>query len=464
MAIPNPAPELPFFTNRSDEIKLFHQWVEKSDASLTAENSALPLLMFYGVGGCGKSYLRLQLRNELAQTRPEMPIVELDFNIGNEASVSPQSRWQTLLAIRVFLAVPCPRFDKAMAIYMSRQNNSASSAVLNPRMENYADAGSELAASLFYVVPGVGFGVKKLVQYLARLEAGKNPDLQRLSALDTGSLYERLMSELQDDLNQYLPPHRDAQPARCRAVVFLDSFEYFEGMTETASEQNSTERWICDLAAGLPHVLCVLSGRNRLNWSRPAGNGALWLQETHVGGFTETYALHYLGLRGITSAFEPLQKTILATCDIKNEPGYHPLSLQICADTALRLKQSNGQFPAADAFQLAPDDFDGLVNRFLLALDADEAEALKRLAFTLRFDGAAGEAACKGNTTTWDYLSTLSLLSATGQGDWQIMHDLVRCSLLDANARDTRNGARRSQERHEFWREYWQNRMQGSNQ
>ena len=56
-----PSEELRHFTNREDEKKVFTDYVNAMDGA------SLPALMFYGVGGIGKTWLTKRLRQLLGE-------------------------------------------------------------------------------------------------------------------------------------------------------------------------------------------------------------------------------------------------------------------------------------------------------------------------------------------------------------------------------------------------------------
>ena len=100
-----PSQELRHFTNRMNELQVFRNAVD------LPAGTPLPVLMFYGVGGIGKSWLLRRLRQELAGT---LPSALLDFEPstgGTPYHADSAAPWPSCGADST--GVVCPRFDLA---------------------------------------------------------------------------------------------------------------------------------------------------------------------------------------------------------------------------------------------------------------------------------------------------------------------------------------------------------------
>ena len=105
---PPPSKELKQFTNRHSESAVFRRALEKPALPL-------PVLIFYGVGGSGKSWLLKRLALEVP---PEVPQARLDF--ANEKYHHDSAA--ALAAVRRgFDAVDCYRFDNAFGWLRAKQ-------------------------------------------------------------------------------------------------------------------------------------------------------------------------------------------------------------------------------------------------------------------------------------------------------------------------------------------------------
>jgi hypothetical protein len=103
--ISTPSQELRHFTNRKKERDVVRDLLEKP------AGQPLPVVMFFGVGGTGKSWLLRKLRAELP---PEMPSALLDFEPSSGGTPYHTDQSRALAELRRQLAdVECPRFDLA---------------------------------------------------------------------------------------------------------------------------------------------------------------------------------------------------------------------------------------------------------------------------------------------------------------------------------------------------------------
>ena len=111
-----PSHELSHFTNRVDELAAYQRVLE------IPHGQPIPLLMFYGVGGAGKSWLLKRFRQQTLST-PTV-YIDLDPSLGGGSWSNSPSR--TLAEIRRQLGdrVACPRFDLAYAWLRYKEGNS----------------------------------------------------------------------------------------------------------------------------------------------------------------------------------------------------------------------------------------------------------------------------------------------------------------------------------------------------
>src|SRR4051794_7450161 len=100
----SPEQELKNFTNREPELAAFRRLLDLD------EPAQLPALMFYGVGGTGKSWLLKRFRHWLAEER-KLPSAYVDFD-RKSGGPSYVSDFSILLAeVWRQLDVECPRFE-----------------------------------------------------------------------------------------------------------------------------------------------------------------------------------------------------------------------------------------------------------------------------------------------------------------------------------------------------------------
>ncbi len=131
-ARPSPAGALQYFTDRERYLRAFHQHLE------TPEDADMQALVFYGVGGIGKTTLVQKLCAELDQAHPPIPYAR--FNLDNIADQTQASR-EVLLRLRSDLEngfhLHFSSFDLALAVTLARDGGDAPAMVkLSPGLSN----------------------------------------------------------------------------------------------------------------------------------------------------------------------------------------------------------------------------------------------------------------------------------------------------------------------------------------
>jgi tetratricopeptide (TPR) repeat protein len=438
---PQPSNELARFTNRDEQRALFHH--------MLSSETEPPVLMFYGVGGNGKSWLLKKLREE---TPTEISSAFLDFDVaagGQRFVLDPAA---ALYEIRHQLDRPAPRFDLAFAMLRHKQGVAGESGNV------LIDLASELAGTW---KPGAGTALKWLSRpVLGRL---KNTPLERFLANATGTqlaleLRARTSQEIGDKLIDYLAEDlRESVAAHLhqaiRAVLFFDTFEALAAGLQNEEHQRLREQWVKDIAANFDFALTVIAGQNQLTWAEADPSWADHLDQHLIGGLSETDARRFLADCEIGV---PLQDAILATARETDGAGYHCYSLGLCADIVFA-ERRKGQETCPETLQFRPKDWEALARRFLKSLDSDtERRWIERLALTPRFDEAAARVAFSAQPSAaqdaeWEALTDYSFIGPLpGASPWFAVRSQMRWALENQPS-----ASPRVKEDHEWWQSHW---------
>ena len=367
-----PGQELKNFTDRDDELAQFQRLLALE------EPTQIPALMFYGVGGTGKSWLLKRFREWLAGG-PMFPSAYVDFD-RRSGGPSYASDFSNLLAeIWRQLDVECPRFETAYAWMRFEQGAGE-----RPLVRHSGEIGTgwefvkEGASAGLGWVPGFNLIVwatdkfgKATVDKLARTSLGKHllshagqDDYIRLGRMTAQEIYPTLTERLGEDLDEQLPKR---QGKRCRAVVFLDTFEDLAGGESNEARRQVLEEPVRELYRHLTCVLLVLFGRDKLAWEEVDvewGDRAN-LEQALLCGLSRHDAAAFLGKCGIGPG--PLLEAILRVSRdeaVRDREAYYPFALGLCADTVVAAR-GRGVEPAPDTFDIAPGDYGKLAQRFL---------------------------------------------------------------------------------------------------
>jgi tetratricopeptide (TPR) repeat protein len=410
------------------------------------------VLVFYGVGGTGKTWLLRKLRE---QVPANIPSAYLDFDVSAGGKRFVDDPVSALQSIRQQLSAATPRFDLALAMLHHKQGHVTEPGSGIPWM----DVAGEILSDF---VPGTGPIMKFLSKSaVVRLEG---TPLERLLRSHLGTdlvikvrrmtdqeIENELLNYLSEDLAESLPPHLN-RAVTC--VIFLDTFEAVGAGFQNKEHKRFHEKWVQDLAAQCPFAFIVIAGQNRLSWDEDP-DWAEYLDQHLVGGLSEDDARQFLARCNISNA--DLQDCILASSK-ESTGGYHCFSLGLCANIVAN-ERNAGHDPAAETLRFNPQDWVKLARRFLKSLDSDtDSVWIEKLALTPRFDEAAARWAYSSErsaaqTAAWKNLYGYSFVERLSDSEWSSIRAEMRAAL-----RNQPSAQERVIEDHEQWKDYWSSR------
>lgn len=454
-----PSQELRHFTNREKERDVLRRLL-----ALPA-GQPLPVVIFYGVGGTGKSWLLRRLRSELP---PEIPSALLDFDPQAGGAPYHTDSSRALAELRRQLAsVECPRFDLAYSWLRFHEGVKEEPLLKDKGLAGIAiEALAGMAASTAAGLPLVGYFTKKLAAKLGKRFKGSRlerwladktnqEDFLRLRTLPAQEIYPQLVDRFLLDLAENLP---EQTGRACRGVLFLDTAEALRIGLLGDAQIHQREQWLRDLHRSDSPLLLVLAGRDRLSWedADPEYRDPRFLEQYLVGGLSEHDSRIFLQQCGIT---DPSMENAALRVSVDTEPavtggnaGYHLFSLGLCADT---LRNEPGADPSS--FDMAPGDVTRLADRFLKSLAGPAYEIwVRRLALTPRFDEAAARAAFSAShdvtqDAAWQSLESFSFVREADEPGWWTLHFRMRQALTEAYPLQAAAD-------HQFWQDHWQQR------
>jgi hypothetical protein len=428
------------------------------------------VLMFYGVGGIGKSTLSRQIAERLADSEAgpsHWPGLDPEFGrilpVRIDLSRQFGAGFETMvLALRLAVAElgrPMPAFDLALYRYWEhnhpgepleeylRRHTFFSRLSGRGRLQRQMESVlGDLAQAI--AVPGTigtlaGQGLRVVVRALrerqrkVRALAGcrRLPDLLEADPdQDALSYYPHLLAW---DLAQ-LPETRTATP-----VVLLDTFEDVGDRTH-----RDLERLIQRMVWLMPGALFVITGRNRLQWDDARLEGQLdWVGPRNwpqlVPGCAEDprqYRVGYLSgpdsedylQRRLTLAGQPLMDTPTRQTLIGRSRGL-PLYLDLAVMRFLDLYERQGHAPDMNEFD---HDFPALVARTFRDLTADERQVLRAVSLLDSFSiELATAAAGMERDAPALHLADRPFVDTAPGALWPYhLHDLVREAVRDADS------------------------------
>ncbi|KKH45727.1 tetratricopeptide repeat protein [Methanosarcina sp. 1.H.A.2.2] len=352
------------FVDRKEYIKTFETAVK----NIGSKNYSV--LVYYGVGGIGKTSLRKELLKKLKDQnqscRNKFVWTTVDFSIESHRKVDSflgilKSELQEKYDIKFHL------FDIAYASYWQK---------VNPQIPFSKDGYSEdsIVTDLLDLVGGYYFSinysnVKKIVEkapnHLNEWWLKRNTDIKTILDKEPSDLRNLLPAIFARDLDDYLEKNSKS------AIFFLDSYETL-WEKEEKGKYNSRDEWIREIVANLTEsALWVICGREKLRWEEEEKDWSNYLDQYKLEKLPDEDALNFLNLCKVED--EEIQRVI-----VKGSEGV-PYYLELAVDTYTEIIKTS--YPKPEDFARTHSK---IFVRFMKHLDTQEQETLKIIS-TLRF-------------------------------------------------------------------------------
>ena len=404
------------FTDREEFIGAFER--AASDLPLREHK----VLVYYGVGGIGKTRLRKELCRRLEKSRPEVGWAVLDFATPSHRDVENALSWLSQELTRKY-DLRFPSFELALVQYLRKSRpNSPLRREEFPFLEE-SDMLAE-AISAAGDIPGLEV-VSKITRLVLRTHGWvaewwtkrRQRQLYELQGMEPSEIAERLPMLWADDLEYFM--QRKGRPV----VLFIDSYEalWEEGRTE--GRFFVRDEWVRELIAHLPEVPWIIAGREKLRWGELPDDWENCLEQHLVGQLDNSDARRFLVSCGIVE--EEIQRAI-----VKGSEGV-PFYLDLAADTYLEIRRGQRKKPTPADFGTTQPK---LVERFLRHLDRYETETLKVLSVPRFFDRSLFEGLIERFSTGYPATAFSELCRFSFVQEGQVpgtytIHPLMRRSL-----------------------------------
>jgi tetratricopeptide (TPR) repeat protein len=417
------------FTDREDFIQVFR-------AALAGNRpDQHQVLVYYGVGGIGKTTLRRELER-LAAEQDGVVSAALDFETPGFRDMET-----ALFALRKSLLgdfkVHFPTFDIAYAAYWQKSRPQASMTGDNLSLLQDSMVLSDLLAAvgmvpIIGVIPRLPYlfarGRKVLQDWWTRRGSR---ELKELPALEPQGIAERLPMFWAADLRDYLNQQQKT------AVVFLDTYDALAEAERVEGKLREREAWVRELVAQLSEVLWVICGREQLRWEETDKEWAGALRQHLIGGLSDNDARQFLTGCGID---DPAVQSAVVT----SSQGV-PYFLDLAVDTWVEIKERHNRIPKPDDFAHTRLE---MFDRFLRHLTHPEVETLKVLSVPRFWDYPLCEALVTKFQTGFSLTAFADLCRFSfidqdpASGLWR-MHQLMRQSLQEHQAPELKERVQR---------------------
>ena len=340
------------FTNRVEETKRF------KDLLIPSIGDPRPLVMFYGVGGTGKTTLLKHLQQLTKDL--EIPCASVDLAI----KFKDHPIFLLTNQLRDY-SIPFSQFDLTMAVFQARQGGTSKISGDNETRSELIDTALE-GLSLFPVI-GTIAGIMKLskASWQKGIEKGmENPEFREFmySRRQDGQRILELLNKTEDELETELIRtfaidlieglnERKVNPGK--AALFFDTHEVLwrDGQGGAFPEDD----WIREVREYLQDtgILVVMAGRDQLRWPSKwlevdVQNRPLYLEQHKVGGLSQLDALAYLAIAdGEQENFRMRPDLVEEILNISNEsddpsnPSYQLFRTIAVYGNSTKYKRSN---------------------------------------------------------------------------------------------------------------------------
>ena len=401
------------------------------------------ILVYYGVGGIGKTSLRkefpkvLEKHNEFHKN-PDVIWAYIDFSIESHRQTEKflvilKNELQEKYRIKFHL------FDIGYATYWRK---------VNPQIPLLRESYSEESIVTDLLDFFGGFvsinysSIKKVIESapdrFKEWTLKRETEIVNITNMEATEIEKNLPALWARDMVDHL------KYTSSSAVIFIDTYEALWENHRGQGNFNSKDKWIRDLVAELPGLLWVICGRQALRWEEIDPDWKEYIEQYQIGNLPEKYAVDLLNLCEVKE--ENIQKIILDGS--KGVPYY----LDLAIDTYNQIKKDRQ--PVPNDFARTPSE---IFEMFIKYLDKQETETLKVLSAPRFWDYYLFEALVKKfNTgyslTAFSDLGSFSFTSKNSDDKWY-MHQLMKESLQEYQDPDLRKRV------HRFIFEYYSEKL-----
>lgn len=445
------------FVNRERPFKVFE------DAALAIPTDRAKLLVFYGIGGQGKTALCREFWRKIGADPTYRFLRRAELDLHGRPTSDPDL---LLIWIRNGFAkagVVFPCFDLTFAIAWDAARGDEAmprieSGWLARRKEMIGGISVDLIKALGEVATGIsvfgavirsvgGWTIKKGYETYLHQTRDALGELYRAGELKKPfELSALLPSMLAHDLNHHLATH----PAD-RFVLFVDEYErvFDEGGAGVRWTENPFDNHMRRLVAETNGLLAIFFSRERLPWeANPDWRADLKGAQHLLGGLSDRDGDQFL--RAVPIEDEPLRAAMIegARETSTSDAPVYPLMLDLQVEHWYSLVVQAKPIEL-DAFRVAAPDFEGrrreLIDRVLRDYGQSLQVTLRRLSFARRFDRPAFEHVVKTFVTglPLDAFETIAGMSfiTRGEDGYLTIHGVVTEAIRELLDPETRNSS-----------------------
>lgn len=354
----------PNFVDRESARYAFNEFVTQDDKEYN-------VLMFYGIGGVGKSMLLNENEQAFKKIFANSIIFSVDLHDASKRTID-----STILEFVENCSNKKIKFDAfnlAYTLYFSKKHAGEEYGWNRSFVNN--------DFNLFFKILGVFDNgaieavfdiIGKIVNFAKKksLDEAVLEDLKHFDSLCLSEIEQRLPAYFHYDIARFVADNPDTH------ILFsVDTFEALNVQQTEEIHRRKNEEWIQDIISyfnndSIPNCRFVIYGRDKLAWEN---DWDPYISQFELKDFSKDWARIYLDSSGIKDGN-------VITKIVSNSKG-HPLYLYLSAKTYTDIC-SQGRVPTPEDFGRNPLE---IIRRFIYNLSDEEVNILKYLAVTNSF-------------------------------------------------------------------------------
>lgn len=360
------------FTDRKEPRQAFSNQIQQIMEENLLKIDKYHVLVYYGIGGIGKSSLQSHLQIHLRENFEKCYYSHLDFS--NVSLQHPNKAFLEMINnMHCTYKFSFPHFWIAYAIYFRKLNPE----IVYQDKKLLKNENWNILANLFSLMEGTGLVsvipgiVNKAYDVLQNwgLDKRLRDDLKHLETLDVCTIEKKLPAFWAYDLNKNLQKYH-ASPA----VIFLDTYEALWSDGRNEMTKYSTDAWVREMISHLKGVLFVICGREHLVWEDIDKDWKDVLDQHLLDRLSLRDSENFLVQCGIEE--DDIRKKMLTAS------AGHPYHLDLLVDTYSEIRNA-GLKPSID--MIASNEHQ-ILERFLKYLSTEEIAVIKIMSIVRFYD------------------------------------------------------------------------------
>ncbi|WMT55135.1 MULTISPECIES: tetratricopeptide repeat protein [unclassified Acidiplasma] len=338
------------FTDRIEPVMVFNQWLE----AITTGKITRKVLVYYGVGGIGKTRLISKLMDDVDKRNKEQSKIKINIIFAGMDINEYNSPSAVLLGLRKQIKFPCVLFDYGLVKYFSSIGKTADQIKeFIPKNSVIWDITGDILEAIHIPVGLIDkIAIKLREKYSIQFKEYHN----EIEAIDSckrnpEEISERLPHLLGIDISIA------AKSKNSIFAIFLDSYESIYRRQDFQLANNDPDEFIQELVLSSKQTLFIIGSREYIKWEQkdPSWNEIL---DQHILDYLSDQDSDYF-LRSVPILDESIRKSI-----ISSSKGL-PLYLDLCVEIYLRNKNNMTAYD----FIIPTNE---IIPRFLSHLSDDE--------------------------------------------------------------------------------------------